>query len=104
MVVQTGSVTLAARMLGYAPSTVSGHVARLETHLGVQLLRRGPDGMRPTAVAQQVLPHAERIMLHHRRIQQIANQAASTGEPFRPRGHGDAVISPAPTEQADRAP
>ncbi|GCD94588.1 LysR family transcriptional regulator [Embleya hyalina] len=47
-VVTSGSVTAAARNLGYTPSAVSQQIAALEKEVGIALLERVGRGVRPT--------------------------------------------------------
>ena len=58
-VMQTGSLSAAARQLGLSQPTVGRHVAELESALGTALFTRAPDGLRPTAMADQLAPEAE---------------------------------------------
>jgi DNA-binding transcriptional LysR family regulator len=51
----------AAAELGVNASTVSRRLAALEESLGARLFDRTPDGLLPTAAAEQLLPHAERL-------------------------------------------
>lgn len=57
-VVTSGSVTAAARNLGYTPSAVSQQVAALERQAGVALLERAGRGVRPTAAGRLLTEHA----------------------------------------------
>lgn len=57
-VVTTGSVTGAARNLGYTPSAVSQQVAALERQAGVALLERVGRGVRPTGAGRLLAEHA----------------------------------------------
>lgn len=54
-----GSLKQAAEEIGVNISTVSRRLAGLEELLGAQLFDRTPDGVRPTAAAEQLVPHAE---------------------------------------------
>ncbi|MFG2113708.1 LysR family transcriptional regulator [Streptomyces sp. NPDC048718] len=62
-VARQGSVTRAARNLGYAQSSITGHIKSLETKLGYPLLKRLPHGVRLTQHGEIVRDYAERIML-----------------------------------------
>ena len=46
------SFTKAAKSLGLSQSTVSGHVADLESRLGVRLVDRERGGIRPTSAGE----------------------------------------------------
>ncbi|MEV6653493.1 LysR family transcriptional regulator [Streptomyces sp. NPDC051219] len=60
-VVTSGSVTAAARNLGYTPSAVSQQVAALEKQAGVALLERVGRGVQPTAAGRLLTEHAAAI-------------------------------------------
>lgn len=55
-----GSISGAALELGVTQSAVSHAVARLERHLGVQLLERGPTGVVPTAAGAALATDLQR--------------------------------------------
>ncbi len=61
-VCDTGSLTAAARELGYTQSAVSRQVAALEQEHGAQLLERLPRGVRATAAGEALLPHARMVV------------------------------------------
>jgi len=50
---------VAAKRLGVDTSTLSRRVARLEEQLGARLFVRTREGLKPTATAERLLPHAE---------------------------------------------
>lgn len=58
-VVTSGSVTSAARNLGYTPSAVSQQLATLQREAGVPLLERVGRGVRPTTAGTVLAAHAE---------------------------------------------
>lgn len=58
-VAQTGSLSAAARKLGQSQPTVGRHIQALEQAFRVELFRRVPRGLEPTAAALNLLPHAE---------------------------------------------
>ena len=55
---RTGSFRQAAKELGVAQPTITTQVQRLEEDLGVILVVRGAQGIRPTYAAERILPHA----------------------------------------------
>jgi DNA-binding transcriptional LysR family regulator len=58
-VLESGSLSGAARSLGIAQPTVGRHVEALEQALGgAALFTRSPGGLRPTEAAQALAPHA----------------------------------------------
>ncbi len=58
---RAGTLTAAAARLGVNPSTVGRRVGALEEALGARLFDRTPDGVLPTAAAERLLGHAERL-------------------------------------------
>jgi DNA-binding transcriptional LysR family regulator len=75
------SLNRAARALGIGQSTASRRLARLEGELGARLFDRTPDGLRPTALAGELLPHARLIEGHMADITRLAEgrEAAPEG-------------------------
>ncbi|MEU4797198.1 LysR family transcriptional regulator [Streptomyces sp. NPDC023327] len=63
-VVASGSVTAAARNLGYTPSAVSQQMAALEKEAGIALLERTGRGVRPTDAGRLVAEYATVIGRH----------------------------------------
>ncbi|MFF1699218.1 LysR family transcriptional regulator [Streptomyces sp. NPDC058257] len=60
-VVTSGSVTAAARNLGYTPSAVSQQMAALEKEAGIALLERTGRGVRPTDAGRLLTEYAVAI-------------------------------------------
>lgn len=58
VVVSSGSITAAARNLGYTPSAVSQQIALLEKEAGLPLLERIGRGVRPTTAGRLLAGHA----------------------------------------------
>ncbi len=56
---RAGSLTEGARLLGVNHATASRRLAALEEKLGSRLFDRNPDGLAPTPIALELLPHAE---------------------------------------------
>ncbi|MEW2525345.1 LysR family transcriptional regulator [Streptomyces sp. NPDC047071] len=63
-VVSSGSVTAAARNLGYTPSAVSQQMAALEKEAGVALLERTGRGVRPTDAGRLLADCAAAVGRH----------------------------------------
>ena len=63
-VVTSGSVTAAARNLGYTPSAVSQQMATLEKEAGIALLERTGRGVRPTDAGRLLNEYATVIGRH----------------------------------------
>jgi molybdate transport repressor ModE-like protein len=61
-VARYGSVTAAARALGYAQASVSHHIARLEAETGSQLVQRVGRGIRLTEAGGMLAQRAEEIL------------------------------------------
>ncbi|MEV5544387.1 LysR family transcriptional regulator [Saccharopolyspora shandongensis] len=70
---RTGSFRQAARELGVSQPTITSQVQRLEEDLGLVLVRRGAQGVRPTDAAERILPHAMAAI----RIEDLLRQEAS---------------------------
>jgi DNA-binding transcriptional LysR family regulator len=60
-VITSGSITAAARNLGYTPSAISQQLSTLEREAGVELLERVGRGVRPTAAGALLSDHAETL-------------------------------------------
>jgi DNA-binding transcriptional LysR family regulator len=54
-----GSCAAAGARLGVNQSTISRRISALESDLGVRLFDRTPDGLVPTAAAEEIVPRAE---------------------------------------------
>jgi len=54
-----GSCAAAGARLGVNQSTISRRIAALESDLGVRLFDRTPDGLLPSAAAEEIVPRAE---------------------------------------------
>ncbi|RRN66126.1 LysR family transcriptional regulator [Caulobacter sp. 602-1] len=62
-VVDTGSLSAAARQLGAAQPTVRRRIEDLEAQLGVALFTRSPSGLTPTALGKDLAQHARAMAL-----------------------------------------
>lgn len=69
-IVETGSLTEAAEVVGLTQSAVSYSLSKLEAELGVTLLERGRQGVTVTRVGDEVLPHARMILAQTEIIRQ----------------------------------
>lgn len=76
-----GNLSRAARRLGVNQSTTSRRLSAFEADLGVLLFDRTPDGLVPTAAAEDLLPAAERA---ERAANDVARVVA--GHDARPEG------------------
>ena len=61
-VVETQSVTCAARVCGYSQPAVSGHIKAIEKELGVNLFHRDRAGMQLTSAGKQFIAGANRAL------------------------------------------
>ena len=57
-VMRGGSLSAAARMLATTQPTLGRHIELLEQSLGITLFTRSPNGLRPSAVARELMAHA----------------------------------------------
>lgn len=61
-VIEEGSLTRAAALLGYSVSAVSQQLAQLEAQAGSPLFEKAGRGVRPTAAGRLLADHATRIL------------------------------------------
>lgn len=78
--IRTGSFRQAASELDVAQPTVSTQVQRLEEDLGVVLLVRNAQGVRPTYAAEQLLPHVQAALRAERALRQEASAVGGLRE------------------------
>ncbi|WP_242342673.1 LysR family transcriptional regulator [Anaeromyxobacter terrae] len=71
----------AARALHTASTTVGRRLAALEAAVGARLFTRTPEGLAPSAAAQRLLPHAERV-----EAELLEAERALSGADSRPTG------------------
>jgi DNA-binding transcriptional LysR family regulator len=62
LVLDLGSVSAAANVLGYTQSAVSQQLAALEREVGEALVDRSQRPLRPTAAGASLRPHVERVL------------------------------------------
>jgi DNA-binding transcriptional LysR family regulator len=62
LVLDLGSVSAAASVLGYTQSAVSQQLAALEREVGEPLLDRSQRPLRPTRAGEALRPHVERVL------------------------------------------
>ncbi len=80
-VADTGSLSAAARRLGLTQPTLSRHIAALEAALGVPLFLRGPQGLRVTPTAQDLVEGARGMALAEASLRRLSalDRSAETG-------------------------
>ncbi|WP_223250660.1 LysR family transcriptional regulator [Bacillus pumilus] len=71
-VVECGSFTKAGEKLGLTQSGVSHNIAKLESELGIVLLRRNRNGLSLTDAGERVMPHIRQIIHHASLLEQEA--------------------------------
>lgn len=71
-VVECGSFSKAGEKLGLTQSGVSHNIAKLESELGVVLLRRNRNGLSLTDAGERVMPHIRQIVHHASLLEQEA--------------------------------
>ncbi|QNS02325.1 LysR family transcriptional regulator [Streptomyces xanthii] len=81
-VMRHGSMSTAAAALGYVPSAVSQHIARLEQRVGAELLSRRPGGgVTPTASGRALADAAAHVLAATADFQRLADDIARSGAP-----------------------
>ena len=73
-IVDTGSLTEAAEVVGLTQSAVSYSLSRLEAELGVTLLERSRQGVTVTSIGKEVLQNARTILAQAEGIRQKTNR------------------------------
>ncbi len=68
-VVDAGSITAAARTMGYSPSAISQSLTVLEREAKTTLFERAGRGLRPTEAALLLARHAEGLLTHLERAE-----------------------------------
>lgn len=77
-VMREGSLSAAARALGMTQPSLGRHIRALEQRLGVVLFTRSPQGLTPTEMAHDLLPHAQAMASASAAMRRAAS--ASGGE------------------------
>ncbi|UZJ30593.1 LysR family transcriptional regulator [Streptomyces endophytica] len=71
-VAEHGGISAAAQQLGYAQSSVSAQLKRLEAELGATVLTRGGTGAALTDAGRRLLPHAREALVLEDRMRRAA--------------------------------
>jgi len=71
---ERGSITSAAKALGYTPSAISQLISSLEDELGLKLLSRSAKGVRLTSEGETILPKVRSFLAHEKEIYQTAEE------------------------------
>ncbi|MCP2252591.1 LysR family transcriptional regulator, nitrogen assimilation regulatory protein [Prauserella aidingensis] len=96
-VVEAGSLSTAAHRLHVSQPALSQRMTQLETRLGVQLLVRGPRGVRPTPTGTALYRDAQQLV---RQFDRLAHDVAD----HRDRVHGPVAVGLPTTVAARLAP
>jgi DNA-binding transcriptional LysR family regulator len=72
-VVESGSFTQAAELLGYTQSTVTSHIQALEEHIGAPLFDRMGRKVKLTDVGKRLIGYTEEILNTYGKIESIAS-------------------------------
>jgi len=75
-VMREGSLSAAARALGMTQPSLGRHMRELESTLGAALFARSPQGLVPTELARELVPHAQAMASASAALQ----RAASAGQ------------------------
>lgn len=73
-IIELGSFTKAADVLGYTQSAMSQMIASLEKELSIKLLKRSRTGVKLTLEGEELYPFIERSILQYRAMQEKANE------------------------------
>ncbi|MCD8123056.1 MAG: LysR family transcriptional regulator [Clostridiales bacterium] len=73
-IVELGSFTKAAEMLGYTQSSISQMIASLENELSIKLLNRSRHGVKLTLEGAELYPFIERTIYQYQAMQEKANE------------------------------
>lgn len=73
-VVETGSFTAAARLLGYTQPALSQMIASLEKELSIKLLNRSRYGIRLTPEGERLLPDIQNAVARYEAVRQNADE------------------------------
>ena len=76
-IVEEGTLTRAAQLLGLGTSALSEQTLALEREMGTALFRRTSTGMVPTQAGRALLPHARTALAASRAAEQAVRDAAS---------------------------
>ncbi|RAO77388.1 LysR family transcriptional regulator [Dyella jiangningensis] len=72
-VMHEGSLSAAARALGMTQPSLGRHMRELETALGTALFARSPQGLTPTELARELVPHAQAMASAAATLQRTAS-------------------------------
>jgi DNA-binding transcriptional LysR family regulator len=73
-VIDSGSITAAAPLLGYSQPGLSQRIRVFEHTLGRRLLIRGSQGVKPTPAGTSVLPYARMLLAIYEAMRDEANR------------------------------
>lgn len=70
-VANTHNLTASAERMGYTQSGVSHAISKLETEMGIHLIRRTKHGVELTADAELLLPYIQMVITHYDRMDDV---------------------------------
>lgn len=70
IVIECGSLTLAAKKMDYTLSGISRSMATLENEVGFTLLNRGKKGISPTKECEQIIPYIRELLFAADKLEQ----------------------------------
>ncbi|MBM7633103.1 LysR family transcriptional regulator [Geomicrobium sediminis] len=76
-VIETGSFTRAAELLGYTQSSVTAHIQTIEEHLNAPLFDRLGRKIHLTDAGKEALPHIKNVIEHYKRLESIGSDKAT---------------------------
>ncbi len=78
LVVRLGGLGKAARAAGVSQPALSRALRELERSVGIELLERGPRGLRPTTFGRELFEHAQTIAVAEHDAERLIHAAAGT--------------------------
>lgn len=72
-IADTNNLTLSAERMGYTQSGVSHAISKLETELGISILKRTKHGVELTADGKLLLPYVRLVITHYNRMDEIVD-------------------------------
>lgn len=80
MVVESGSLSEAAKKLGVTPAAIGARIRALEEEIGVTLVKRTGRFVKPTLAGTNILEHSRSVLRELRDLRTAAHSGASIGE------------------------
>lgn len=74
--IETGSISLTAKRMGYTQSGVSHMLNSLEDELGIKLIIRDRNGVKATTAGKTLIPYVKRIVSEHNSFLQAVSEVS----------------------------